>query len=143
MSIRKEFDNFKKEMSQKVSKLLKEEFAKIFQEYPDAKSFSFTGYVDYFADGDECRYYTRPYRTTINGLRVGELYGDPPKFDSVDADSEEIKQIMHWAIPFYKEMWKIIDDIPEDILQQTYGSHSEMVVDRNGDITIEDASDHD
>lgn len=140
MSIRKKIEQFMDNAVEECRATLKAETIKVFDKYPLVTSFTWVGYSPYFADGDELVYYTRPYHTRINDVLVGEYYGDPPKFDSLE-DAKLVDPM--WAGPFYKDMWAIIDDIPEDILKTIFGDHMSVTHYRDGNIKSEPYTDHD
>lgn len=142
MSIKQKFTDMKNKLKIEASKELAKQFKAIFKKYPDAQSFSFVAYTDYFNDGDECHFNVHEYYTGINGVEVGEMYNG--KFDRRGED--EVDQLVAnnpWAMDFWKDSWAVINDIPSDLIKDMFGDHIEVLIKRDGTISVESYTSHD
>lgn len=102
---------------------IREEFTKVctqlFDEYPLVRSFGWTQYTPFFNDGDECTF-------SVNS--------DYPEVNGHWEFQEEVNNM------FPKEDWdqvvervsEILRLIPEDIMLDMFGDHSEVTVTKEG-----------
>lgn len=105
----------KSEMLEESKKLFKEVSAEIFTKFPEVESFAWHQYTPYFNDGDTCEFsvHCDDYSIVIN--EIGEADDD---FDSFEKEREEISDFL--------------SQINEEAMEEMFGDHVEIVVDRKG-----------
>ena len=143
----KKFQEKKKELTEQ----LRSEFPNLIKPLLDKseliETLSFTGYIPYFNDGDECTY-------SVNlDLEVNEESGNNFKdwrakyylqdlaegkseiryqkeIESEDINLEENKIII--------EIEKLLETIPEEFYKELFGEHAKIIIYKNGEIKVEE-----
>lgn len=126
-----EYNDSNKRMQELFSEGLKREVQAIFDSSPDLENFSWIQYTPYFADGDPCEFSVHAdmdYGLRVNGEYLDDHYND-----------NEWKN--KWT-PTLKQLSKLLNSVPDEIMQNVYGDHVEIIVNRDGTYRTE-RYDHD
>jgi hypothetical protein len=124
-----EYKNQVKELREKMKseskEVLKEISKEVFDKYP-IENFSWRQYTVYFNDGDPCNFHahTDSYSIEIEGL------------NSEDDDEEKFDEAR-------EEISNKLDVFDEEDLESIFGDHVRVIVNRNGDIYVEEYICHD
>ena len=114
----------KKTLSKIIQEQLNACYQEIFDKYPIVETFAWRQYTPYFNDGEECTFgvNTEP---DINGK------------DSYDCEkgSDEAKAS--------DDVESLLESIPTEIMEDIFGNHVEVTVNRDGTVEISAYDDHD
>lgn len=143
----KKFQEKKKELTEQLRKEFPNLIKPLLDKSELIETLSFTGYIPYFNDGDECTY-------SVNlDLEVNEESGDNFKdwrvkyylqdlaegkseiryqkeIESGDINIEENKIII--------EIEKLLETIPEEFYKELFGEHAKVIIYKNGKIEVEE-----
>ncbi len=154
-----QFEMKRQELQEQIRGSLRDAFTEFFNQHPDIDNITFTAYVPYFNDGDECVFGIRgdilfsnvsekedPYQngfyfTTYNSeLNAYDDVDDQVQnyIDAFNAQPEEVRKKKGEA---FKAIDKFINHI-KDFIQQICGSHVWVTINREG-IHVEEYDDHD
>lgn len=106
--------------------LLRPIFKEFFENSPEVKMVTWTQYAPFFNDGEACVF-------SVNDI---EMFGS----DDVDEDDYE-SYISTYDHPAGRQLGQLIQSIPEEVMQDIFGTDSKIVVTAEG-ITIDDEYDH-
>lgn len=115
-------------------------FTGFFESHPNILEMTFYAYADFFADGDPTPFYIRTYSYKIkftNGEN-GKLYED---YDDKELEEMGVKQKEQDSI--YTNFSKILNNIPDFIVQKLFGSDVSITINRDGKISSEYYGNHD
>lgn len=135
------------ELFQEIKEDAKEQFSSLFNEffikYSDIKSVTFYAYSNYFSDGDSTPFYIRTYNydvtfTNDKSRQVCEEYYD---IDDDDEDIQFLEKELSFAI--HDDFSAILNNIPDEIVESSFGSDVEVTVWRDGTIHSKHYGDHD
>jgi hypothetical protein len=150
-----ELNAFKAEFQEKGKTVLKECFTEFFDKYPEIKAITWTQYTPYFNDGETCVFGVGDFWALTH--KAYELYiddrGYAEEFDISETDSKAMEkaygQRYSWKlepgqVPIYKytdhsynvdevqQAVKQLRSIPEDIYEDLFGDHAEVVATKDG-----------
>lgn len=117
------YQDIRKGMMEKCRNLVGDAFRELLEKHPVVQKIMWTQYTPYFNDGDECVFSV--HEPEINDLcswQIGE------------SESQALKTAAD-------EAEKLINMLPEDLLQDVFGDHVQVTVTRDG-ITV-DGYNHD
>lgn len=100
-----------------------------FLRHPIADRISWNQYSPYFNDGDTCYFEVRSYTAKINDVDDYNISTSDPNYAVLDLA--------------LKELISILDMLPTEMLEDTYGDHATITVTRDGKVTVEECCDHD
>lgn len=122
MSLQQTIDKYlvtRKQLTEQVLEELKKEFKKFFAENPGVKMITWTQYTPYFNDGEECVF------------SVNEIYffsGTKNEIESEEVDCREDSELTIRPEGPLSFMKNEIESIPEEIMQDVFGNHAEIIV---------------
>lgn len=143
--LQKNYEESRKKFSEECSLLIKEATKKIFDEYPELLSFSweqYTPYTPYFNDGDSCIFSVHEI-SHVNEYSIYEYeYGTKENTKRAQNNNELENNILLDYKSYPKKKIRInhlIDDlnnfiqlVPEFIMEDIFGDHSEITIYRDG-----------
>jgi hypothetical protein len=153
-----EHRKFQAEFEKKMQNSFNEIFTEFFEKVPEVKTIAWQQIIPYFNDGEECVFSRGGISLFLEELThdevsdVGGFWEDggislwvPGNYDwkgeqlreynSLTEDEKTVRTLSSLLIEF-------LNEIPDDIFQQTFGSHARIVVTRNG-VDVEEYVDHD
>lgn len=94
----------------------------IFDRFPSVRQFGWTQYTPYFNDGDECvfRTHTEDEEIIVNGVRGWS-----------HEDGEYV-----WDFNVYRYIADFLQQINEELLHGVFGDHAEILINRDGTLTV-------
>lgn len=117
------YQDIRKGMMEKCRNLVGDAFRELLEKHPVVQKIMWTQYTPYFNDGDECVFSV--HEPEINDLRSWQIGESESQALKTAADEAE----------------KLINMLPEDLLQDVFGDHVQVTVTRDG-ITV-DGYNHD
>ncbi len=117
-----------KTMIEESKKAFADASKELFNDFPEMESFSVTGWTPYFSDGDE---------------NIFSVHTDYPTINGVGGDDIEYSNEYIPLRKVLKEVKDFLQGFSDDIYQSMFGDHFEVIVNRDGSVTIEERSDHD
>lgn len=124
-------ERLRKAFVKEAETLFKEATAEIFASEPKLESFSWTQYTPYFMDGDTCVFGVNDI-CEINGIGCEDSYGVS---EDEDSKSGEVIEIAESKLEKIKSaINEIIFGIPNEYMQDLFGDHMRVTVNRNGKI---------
>ena len=156
----------RKQFQTEGQELFRGALTELFDKHPKLESVTLGGYVDYFNDGDECRFSMREYLTKVNGASV-DSYGDDEGPNQVSktiyGKTGETKMVKSWGsnqmeeqavygyVPnpdydpelaeAFEEFQSILNATDETLMQDMFGSHFKVTATREG-MEVEEYTDH-
>jgi hypothetical protein len=126
----KEFTKVKEKFKTNAQVAMKKAFKEFFAENPSVMSIYWTQYTPHFNDGDECNFGVHEmYYSTALIERDGEYiedregvhssYGDAPPGGGKTQKN-------------FKAFTKALNQLPDEIFQDTFGDHCEIIASREG-----------
>lgn len=128
--LREKYDAARKELETQGKSAFMAVVAELFVAEPLLQSFSWTQYAPYFNDGDPCTF-------SVHGVN---------KINGYDrwADEEEETEVEHLEDCDHKRLEQkaeeIVNALPDDIMQNIFGSDAQVTVFKNGKIEIDEYS---
>lgn len=137
--IQSKMEALKSEMKQIGQDFFKSETAKLFADYPDLVSFSWTQYTPYFNDGDECVFSVHDYYKL---LFRGE---DPDEVDEYDEEGIDMWSL-NWhlnnadksdydvtrggkiSLDLVQRIDAVVAGMDEDVMKALFGDHVSVTV---------------
>lgn len=140
-----EMENLKAEYTKKVSALVAGIFKAAQAEDPRLKFITFTGYVPFFNDGDECTYSSNAGDCDLNGFE-GSIHEHFEVYEDADVDIVNEARSTRWngnmSVPnenynpktfeFVKKLRAILNSIDDDIWRAIGGDHAAFMIDSRG-----------
>lgn len=122
---KKEIKDLKKKLKSQVKDVFYAAVKELFNEYPDLKSISWTGYTPYFNDGDTCEFSSNHEYPDING--VGD-WADPTEeeAEAYEKIDKKVRDKMEKAVRTFMKEW---DD---DDMYDLFGDHVQVTVTKKG-----------
>jgi hypothetical protein len=120
-------------------------FAHIFEQSELIDSFTWRQYTPFFNDGEEC-YFSVNSSVYINDTYTSELdwYDWAVKYEERHAGIlEGNPEVNIKESQLVYQIEKIIDIIPSDIMEDLFGNHVKVTINRNGSVEVEDYEEHD
>jgi hypothetical protein len=124
--------SLKQEMTDLGKSYFESESVKVFEEFPNLQSFSWTQYTPYFNDGDECTFGVNDW---FNVTYVGD---EDPDYDEEDneiyysnwqkkpveefTDEEKLAYTLHNLVTFAED----------ETMKEMFGDHVRVIVSRDG-----------
>lgn len=129
--IRKRMQEMREQLVEECKVVFVDAVTELFAAYEDLDSFAWRQYTDYYCDGGPCDFtaFIGDDSLVINGT---DLYGDD------EIDDKTAKKYAKIA----KDASKILTTIGEENLEMIFGDHAEIIVKRNGDIEVEEYTEH-
>jgi hypothetical protein len=129
-SLKKKMADIQKKIDTEGKKFLAKAFKDVFKDFPILEKFSWNQYTPYFNDGDSCEFYAN---TDLSSLTINDVEG----WDITQASKGKLAALK----PAAQAVSAILQEIPQETLEELYGDGVEVVVTAKG-VTIEDY-DHD
>lgn len=134
-------------MKEVAKDALSEMCAPVFEAHPEAVSFTWRQYTDYFNDGDTCTFsaYTDAYSIEVNGQDGYEI-SKTHNYEKVDGEHRRIPIPESELNPLRFAQSKfsdILNSIGDDSLKEMFGDHREVTVHRDGSVEVDEYEDHD
>ncbi len=132
------YEDLRKVMIQEVKANFTSYFEEVFNAFPNLESFTFVGYVCFFADGDPVYYSVRDYQfdiEMING-RTGSIGECSDDYEDLDLSEKEASQL-------FKLLNANLSSIPSYLIQDCFGDDSKITVHRDGSVDSEHYGNHD
>jgi len=116
------YEKQKKILGEEVSRLLSPAIKELFEQEDINLTVEVNAYVPYFNDGDACEY-------SVYVIEEAE-------------DEETGEWVSFYDKPWFKKVEELIYSIPEDVLEDTFGSHTKFYLSKDG-FTVEEYHNHD
>lgn len=149
--VSEEIHRMKKEVADTLRNEMRGEFAKIFEDNPELRWFSWVQYTPYFNDGESCVF------SVIDSIRY-QWGGNPDDLEEIDY--YDFPEISKWDIPYIRgekeSSWRseidptevlaadalepvinLLSAIDDDIFLEVFGDHAMVIVTKDG-IDIEE-----
>lgn len=127
-----EFDAKRKELLEQLKADFPALLAPLFEKYPGVKNVRWTQYTPYFNDGDSCEF--------SSNASWADLNNDADEDDD-DDDSETVKsQAAEIPDKAEDEFHEVLGSIDDSFYRDLFGDHVEVIVKRDGTITVEEYS---
>lgn len=137
MTAKQKFDAFKKSYTEAKQKMqdeagaaFKELAADFFEKFPKVNSFAWTQYTPYWNDGEQCQFGVNndSYSIFLNGGNADydEDYEEGQELD--DATDSKASEAVS----------KFLQQFDDEILQDLYGDHCKVTVNRDGTAETEE-----
>lgn len=159
-----EYDKMKEEFLDKSKIAFKDIFSEFFNNNPEVENFSFKEYTVYFNDGDTCYFsvYSDAESIDINGINE---YDDEDESEETfvtciecgNEESSDVKFCPSCGTEFPKvektesldydkareEVSSLLSIFDEDMMQEIFGDHVEVTINRDGSVDINEYTNHD
>jgi len=134
----KHFNEEKSKIQKQARTLFTEAAKELFEKYPELASFGWEQYAPYFNDGDACVFSVHADYPTINGYDTGAdrfvdgSYGNE--------DGELTNEQASFIDKVKKPIAALINTLPDDIMQEIFGSDTRVTITQDGKITNDETS---
>lgn len=130
--IRKRMQEMREQLTEECKVVFVDAVTELFTGHEDLDSFAWRQYTDYYCDGGPCDFSAQIDEDSIV-INGADPYGDE------EIDEKTTKRYAKIA----KDVSKILTTIGEENLEMIFGDHAEIIVKRNGDIEVEEYTEHD
>lgn len=131
--LRETYDAARKALEKTGKSAFLEAANDLFTEEPKLVRFAWKQYTPYFNDGNTCTFSVHGDYPSINGFN--QDYGE------AEEDQTQEEKLSHTdQTRIGKKVSKLINALPEEILQDMFGDHVQVTVFKNGQIEIDEYS---
>ena len=115
----KAFEVKKAELVESLRKEFPKMFAPLMSQFKHIETISWTQYTPYWNDGESCEFSANVDYLTINGEE---------EYEYEEKDKEDSKIL--------NQIKTILNDIPEEFLEELFGDHVEVTIRKDGTIKV-------
>ena len=135
-----EFASIKKELTEKLTSRLNDEFKRCFEEYPELTLIKWSQFTPYFNDGDTCEFNINSF--TVSNAKNSELVNTWGEYDISKGPEPEDLILIEYLRNSKYELIKEIEDfaqseLGEGIFKSVFGDHVIVTVTKDN-ITSEE-----
>lgn len=110
----------------------------LFEKYPELASFGWEQYAPYFNDGDACVFSVYADYPTINDYDTGSERFVNGAYEN--EDGELTSEQATFIDKVRKPIAALINTLPDDIMQEIFGSDTRVTITQDGKITNDETS---
>lgn len=126
----KEHDEFKAKFKKNAQAAMKKAFKEFFEKNPSITSIYWTQYTPHFNDGDDCEFgvHEMYYSTALierDGAYIEDREGVHSAYGDAPIAGGKAQQN-------FKAFTKALNKLPDEIFEDTFGNHCEIIATRDG-----------